>query len=256
MLDPGTIDEVFKRGFATFRDAIDLSVVDDWRSRLDVLTAAQRTAVTNRTTADDYMVHNPMMLDPTFFSVLQHPEIVRVADIFLGPTSILYAFTTSSMPAGGTNYSHRIHVDCPRVIPGYMTNIGVMVALDDFTAENGATYFLPESFERVEPPTYDEFFESAERVYPRCGDLVVFNARTWHSGGQNITDRDRHALTLNLCRSYMRQRFDYPRLVGDQTAESLSKTLRRMLGFDVRVPTSLEEYYLPEEHRLYKANQG
>ncbi|MEZ5224997.1 MAG: hypothetical protein R2743_26135 [Ilumatobacteraceae bacterium] len=63
-------------------------------------------------------------------------------------------------------------------------------------------------------------------------------------------------MTINACRSYMRQRFDYPRMIGPEIASSLSPVLRRLLGYDVRVPTSLEEYYLPEDQRLYKANQG
>lgn len=83
-----------------------------------------------------------------------------------------------------------------------------------------------------------------------------FNARTWHMGGVNQTDRPRHAVTMNVCRSYMRQRFDYPRLVSPEIANQLGEVSRRFLGFNVRMPTSLEEYYLPEESRLYKANQG
>ena len=59
----------------------------------------------------------------------------------LSDTCILYAYTSSSMPPAGSNYSRRIHVDCPRLIPGYWTNAGVMVALDDFTDENGVTEF-------------------------------------------------------------------------------------------------------------------
>ena len=160
------------------------------------------------------------------------------------------------MPAGGRNYSHRVHVDCPRVIPGYMTNLGIIVALDDFTEANGATYFLPKSFERTDAPTEHEFFAGARRVFPKRGDIVVFNARSWHLGGPNTTSNDRHAVTLNACRSYMRQRFDYPRLIGNDLAGGLSPSLRRILGFNVRIPVTLDEYYLPEDQRLYKANQG
>ncbi len=256
MLDQATIDEVHRRGFATISGVFDVGVADDWRTGLAALTAKQRQSQSDRTAIDDFMVHNPMMLDARFFDVLEHPRLLGVLDTFLGPTSIVYAYTTSSMPAGGSNYSRRIHVDCPRVIPNYMSNLGIMIALDDFTAENGATYFLPESFERLDAPSAEEFFGSAERVFPRKGDLVVFNARTWHCGGANTTDVDRHALTINACRSYMRQRFDYPRLVGESLAAEFSPSLRRVLGFDVRVPTSLKEYYLPEDQRLYKANQG
>jgi len=179
-----------------------------------------------------------------------------VLDEFISNTSILYAFTTSSMPAGGTNYSNRIHVDSPRVIPGYISQIGVIVALDDFTEENGATFMLPKSFERTTPPTEEEFYKGAERVCPRRGDLVVLQPRTWHLGGKNHTVNDRHAITLSACRSFMRQRFDYPRLINPALAETLTPTLRRLLGFNVRVPASLDEYYVPEEQRLYKAGQG
>ena len=54
----------------------------------------------------------------------------------------------------------------------------------------------------------------------------------------------------------MRQRFDYPRLVPKEVTEQLNEVGRRFLGFNVRVPTSLEEFYLPPEQRLYKAGQG
>ena len=30
----------------------------------------------------------------------------------------------------------------------------------------------------------------------------------------------------------------------------------RLIGFDTRLPTSLEEFFLPEERRLYKPGQG
>ena len=248
--------EVRNIGFSVVRGAFEPSLAAAWRESLANLTELQRASMTERSRIDDYMVHNPMVQDPVFFGLLEHPSTVAALDALLGPTSILYAFTTSSMPRGGTNYSNRIHVDCPRVIPGYISNIGIITALDDFNDENGATYFLPRSFERLDVPSEEEFFRDAVRVYPNTGDMVVFNARTYHLGGTNLTDRDRHALTINACRSYMRQRFDYPRLLPAGIEKTMSPTLRRVLGYDVRVPTSLEEYYLPEDQRLYKANQG
>jgi hypothetical protein len=54
----------------------------------------------------------------------------------------------------------------------------------------------------------------------------------------------------------MRQRFDYPRLVGEEALAQIGETGRRFLGFNVRMPSSLEDYYLPESERLYKAGQG
>lgn len=249
-------DAVVTKGFTVVRSAVDLPLACVWRDALVTLVDEQRASITERTAIDDHMVHNPMMANPIFYDVLEHSAVISALDTFLTDTSLVYAFTTSSMPAGGSNYSRRIHVDSPRVIPGYITNLGVIIALDDFTADNGATYFLPGSFERLVAPSEDEFFRDAERVFPGRGDVVVFNSRTFHYGGLNTTGESRHALTINACRSYMRQRFDYPRMIGDEAARSFTPTLRRVLGYNVRTPTSLEEYYLPEAERLYKGNQG
>jgi ectoine hydroxylase-related dioxygenase (phytanoyl-CoA dioxygenase family) len=226
------------------------------RASLEQLTVSQYKSSNNVANIDNFMVHNPFVHDPVFFQVLENQSVVDMMDELLGETSIVYAFTTSSMPPNGTNYSNRIHVDCPRVIPNYISNIGMIIALDDFTVENGATYFMPESFYLQDQPPEEVFLSSAKRVLPQRGDMVVFNARTWHLGGQNTTDTFRHAITINACRSFMRQRFDYPRMLGWDKADHISPTLRRVLGYNVRVPASLEEYYLPADRRLYHPNQG
>ena len=160
---------------------------------------------------EQWMVHNLMVRGEPFLRLMENPVLHAYASALLTDTCIVYAYTSSSMPPLGSNYSRRIHVDCPRVIPGYMTNIGVTLALDDFTPMNGATEHLPRSFTRLEKPSEEEFTRDARVVYPKAGDAIFFNARTWHRGGINQTPAPRHALTLNICRSYMRQRFDLPR---------------------------------------------
>ena len=89
-------------------------------------------------------------------------------------------------------------------------------------------------------------------------DTLVYAkySRGYKTGGFNATDRDRHALTFNVCRSWMKQRFDYPRLMPREMIDSMDEVGRRFIGWDVRVPTSLEEYYVPPDQRLYKAGQG
>ena len=87
------------------------------------------------------------------------------------------------MPPQAVNYSGRIHVDCPRLISGYMTNVGATILLDDFTEENGATWYLPNSHGQSEPPDEKFFYANARRVIAPAGSVWLFNARTWHAGG-------------------------------------------------------------------------
>lgn len=254
--DPELVGRIRSRGFAVVPAVIDEETVETMKHALVSAAEVDLEAWAGRDYPDAWMVHNLMVRDPVFARFLENPVLHAYLSSLLGATCILYAYTSSSMPPSGANLSHRVHVDSPRVITDYWTNVGVMVALDGYTPENGATRFLPGSFEREEPPSLEEFLDESEQVLPRAGDAVVFNARTWHMGGSNRTTVARHAITLNVCRSYMRQRFDYPRLVGAETLAHVGETGRRFLGFNVRMPTSLDEYYLPEERRLYKGGQG
>ncbi len=205
---------------------------------------------------DHNMVHNLMLHAQPFVDVLSNAVMHAYLSEALDPHCVLYAYTSSSLPAGGGNYSTRVHVDCPRFIPGYVTNVGFIVALDDFTEENGATYFLPGSHLSDRVPSEAEFLEGAERALPKAGDGIISNARTFHRGGFNTTGRDRHALTLNVCRSWMKQRFDYPRLMPRGMIDSMDEVGRRFIGWNVRVPSSLEEYYVAPSERLYLPGQG
>jgi ectoine hydroxylase-related dioxygenase (phytanoyl-CoA dioxygenase family) len=254
--DPQVLKAIRERGFAVVPGVLDEKTIATMKDALQRAIDEDLARWEGRDYSDAWMVHNLMVRHPVFAEFLEGPVLHAYLSPLLGDTCIVYAYTSSSMPPSGSNFSRRVHVDSPRMIPDYWTNVGVMVALDDYTEENGATRFLPHSFELEEPPPLEEFLEASEQTLIRAGQAVVFNARTWHMGGANRTETPRHAITLNVCRSYMRQRFDYPRLVGDETLQHIGEVGRRFLGFNVRMPASIEDYYLPEEERLYKAGQG
>ena len=152
----------------------------------------------NRPHKDYGMVLLCALYDKAFREICGDARLMQPFEAVMGDGCVIYAYTSSSMPPSNGNYSSRIHVDCPRVIPGYLTNMGATIALSDFTADNGATYYLPRSFERVAAPGEDEFFENARRFIAPAGSVMYFNARTWHAGGINMTDSWRHALTINM----------------------------------------------------------
>jgi ectoine hydroxylase-related dioxygenase (phytanoyl-CoA dioxygenase family) len=263
--DPAVVRQIEEEGYAVVEGALDPDRVERLRAELDAAVeedlkgfeAEERR--TGRPHPDRWMVHNAMLRGPELARMLEHEAMQAYFGHFLGDTCILYAYQTSSMPPGGSNYSNRIHVDCPRLIPGYPTNMGALFPLDDLTEANGATYVLPGSHLRADAPGEAEFEKGAVRLVCPAGSMMLLNSRIWHRGGTNTTNRARHMLTIGACRSYMRQRFDFPRLIENTGSDILSRlgpVGRRFLGYNVRVPTSLEEYYLPPEQRLYLADQG
>lgn len=224
------------------RSELQRAVDEDLRDRPDVF--------------DRGMVHNCMVRGPRMAALLDQPVMNAYVAAVLSPTCILYAYQSSSLPPHQGNYGSRVHVDSPRFIPGYATNLGVIFPLDDFTEANGATWYLPGSHQHEELPSDDRFRSHAVRGTCKAGDMIVFHGRLAHAAGVNATSVARHALTLNFCRSYMRQRFDFPRLVSKGLIDRLGPDGRRLVGMNVRMPTSLEEFYLPPEQRLYLPSQG
>lgn len=189
-----------------------------------------------------------------FIDVFNYPLLTEPMEAALGEGCILYAYTSSSMPPHKTNYSSRIHVDIPRLrfIDNYMTNFGAFIPLSDINEENGAMHFLPSSHTLTDTPTEEYFFANAKRCVIKAGSVFFFNPRLWHAGGNNNTDEWRHAITMNICRPYMKQRLDIPRAVSHLDTSKWSEKAKQKLGFYTQTPASYDEYYVAPEHRKYK----
>ena len=194
---------------------------------------------------------------PSFVKLIENEKMRTVFNHFLSDTCILYSYTSTFMlPNAYKQQTANIHVDAPRIIPNYHSGFMMTLALDEFTEENGATYYLAGSQNRPDRPSEDEFYANAVRVCRPAGAAVFFNPRCWHAGGTNHTDKIRMGATTYAVRSFMRQRFDFPRMVNGDVLSQLSDSGRQFLGFNVRVPTAMNEYYVPADQRLYKGGQG
>jgi ectoine hydroxylase-related dioxygenase (phytanoyl-CoA dioxygenase family) len=253
-----TDDEILqvlaRDGYAIVPDSIAPAVVAQLRSDLERAIETEATYHQGTSYIDYGMVLVCCTHARSFVDVLAEPNVMRVIDRVLSPGSIVYAYTSSSMPPSKTNYSARIHVDTPRYIPGYATNAGAMILLDDFTDENGATWILAGSQHTLEPPTPEHFFANAKRVIAPAGSVVYLDPRVWHAGGKNTTERWRHSITVNMCRPYMKQRLDIPKMMAASNVDlqGVSEQALQKMGFHAQVPESLDEYYLPREQRKYR----
>jgi ectoine hydroxylase-related dioxygenase (phytanoyl-CoA dioxygenase family) len=252
--DDSVLEELEREGYAIVEGVLSPNVVRQLRADLEV--AIEKEVAYHR--GADYSDYGMVLVCCTyarsFVDVLAEDRMMGIMNRVLGDGCIIYAYTSSSMPPGRSNYSERIHVDSPRMISGYETNAGVMMLLDDFTEANGATWILPRSHHTREAPTREHFFANAKRAVAPAGSVVYLNPRVWHAGGRNETKEWRHSITLNMCRPYMKQRLDIPKMMaasGVDLAGVDDKALQKM-GFYAQVPESLDEYYQPPEKRKFR----
>ncbi len=153
-------------------------------------------------------------------------------------------------------YIGAIHRDVRTFSRDFRLMINMLVMLDDFTTENGATYLMPGSQHDPDKPTEHQFRDAAVRATGTAGDILVFDSRLWHAAGSNATTQSRCALTLTFTRPFFKPQLDYPQFLGENYAMSLSPEVRQVLGYDAQVPRSIDAFYQPPARRAYKSDQG
>ena len=88
-----------------------------------------------------------------------------------------------------------------------------------------------------------------------CG-LTGAGFIAFNEPGINSTNSDRKALTIVYNRSFMKQQIDLTKATKNSIIKKCNSKVRRLLGFNARMPSNIKEFDLPVGKRLYKPNQG
>jgi hypothetical protein len=212
-----------------------------------------RNGVQDRT---DGTVHHLPCAGGSFLELLEHDDCRALLQQYFQSPYILNTYGGVLNLPNNLSYVGGVHRDLRTFSGDMRLMVQFLVMLDDFTEENGATYLLSGSHRLCEKPSDESFFRDAVRAVGTAGSLVMFDSNLWHAAGVNRSDRPRRALTIAFTRPFIKQQLDYPRALGYERAGSLSPVLRQVLGYNARVPVSLDEWYQPADKRLYQRDQG
>lgn len=259
-LTPTDETEKMKRdGWAIFPPSMDANMVARLNADLEsAYETCRRVQIKNGIAANmDGTAHHLIGHGDSFLELLDTLPLWDFVDsYFEGNKYIINSFGGFLNPPGSTAYVTNMHRDLRTFSGDVPQMLNMLVMLDDFTLENGATYLGTGTHLRDDKPNEEQFFATADRAVGKAGSVLFFNANMWHSAGINKTNVKRSCLTLTFTRPFMKQQCDYPRVLGYEMADSLSEQMKQVLGYNSRVPASLEEWYQPPEKRMYKPGQG
>ena len=265
--DASSLTENLKfRGFAVVHDFIPKEDLAQLRAAIPEAQARlkQELAKTPRSLeiadrVENGVVRIPMLFHPYFFKLLEQPNLIKVVDSTLGQTAVMHlmnAFAAAPKPGSEGMFQEKYHRDFPRIVGGQLLSINVILAVTDFSADNGSTVLAPGTHQ-VEPAPSQQFLDSqAIQVEAPAGSALIFDSTILHRGSKNKTNVPRLFVNLQFTKSWIRQQFDYPRALPPEMLRGLPERSIQMLGFYVRVPTKLTEFYVPAEERLYRGGQG
>lgn len=255
------IEELKEKGFVVLRDTINQSWLDNLSNAVNNSFNSHREkqiSHQNEIKSDGVALH-VLLSDETFIDFLSYFLTLNVVETlsnnFFKAKCILNSLSALNNLPHKPNFSAIVHRDLRFYSHPLPVMVNLLIMLDDFTEENGGTYLLPYSHTIEEKPTDEYFFKNAIQITGKKGDILIFDSNVWHASAPNKTDKGRRGIPLTISRSFHKQLLDYPRAIGFDRMEDFSEDLQQFLGYFSRVPSSLDEWYLPEEKRFYKKNQ-
>jgi len=251
------LDALRSDGCAVLEDVFDAAALSAIREGLRAGLALVREQVGEaalQRTGELGIVRAPMLSSDVFFHLLETPELLEIVGAALSPTAILHLqngfVLPPAIPGDEARFQRQFHRDFPRVLNGFVCSINTLIAVDEFTADNGATLVVPGSHQTYDAP------DTSAAIPVECdaGSVVVFDSTLWHAAGRNATAQVRCAVNQQFTHSFFKQQLDYVRCLGEERILRQTPRTQQLLGWYTRVPESLEQYY--REERVYRSGQG
>ena len=183
-------------------------------------------------------------ISPTFATeVMCHPVLLGLADAVLGPNCARFQLNLGQIlergPGSVEQWLHRdegVWADVPHPRPELQ--LASVIALVDFTADNGATRIVPGSHRwsdrhlSMDLQTTPEPGQIAVAEMP-AGSAIIYTGGVIHGGGANSTDQQRRAVHLSYCLGWLRTEENNYLSIPPAIAAGLPRQAQEVLGYSV-----------------------
>jgi ectoine hydroxylase-related dioxygenase (phytanoyl-CoA dioxygenase family) len=169
--------------------------------------------------------------------LVEHPRVLAAVDAMLLPNCTNYRIgSLTGIEIWPGESAQELHLDdsmYPLLLPGTQLQVSAMWALNDFTAENGATRVVPGSHNEPAPggDGMDEFRDNIVQAVMPCGSVLLYLGNTVHGGGANRSEAPRAGLVNTYALGWLRQEENQYLNVPREVAETHSTTIQRLMGY-------------------------
>ena len=170
---------------------------------------------------------------PVFVDLMLDPLLATYADHFLRPSCSDYWLNTGQvMDIGPGEKAQLLHFDddiWPELDWEKNLSVGSMIALSDFTAENGATQVVPGSHQWPRE-RQAKLHEITQAVMP-AGSIVMYVGKTMHGAGENRSAGWRRGMHIGFMLGWLRPEENHQLSIPLNVAKGLPVRAQELLGF-------------------------
>ena len=169
--------------------------------------------------------------------MVEHPLILGLLDKIFEPNYLLSQLQVINIHPGEA--AQPLHYDdgfYPWPRPRRALGAATIIAVDDFTKDNGATVAIPGSHLWDDKmPNEDDKIKLIKAVMPK-GSVLFFLGTLWHGGGANESDAPRMCLTAQYCAPFCRTQENFSLSIPKARVKTFSENIQRLLGYSIYPP--------------------
>jgi len=187
-----------------------------------------------------------------FQDIVEDPRIMALCDALFQPNYLLTASQAIVISPGETPQPwHTDDSFYPIPRPRPMVSLSTIVAVEDFTKENGGTEIIPGShlwddariagdYRTGDAETDPDFASRLEKlavpVVMSAGTCLVFAGTLLHRGGSNHGTGTRRAFSNQYCQPWARPQENFFLAIPAEQVAGMSPTVQSLLGYSIHPP--------------------
>jgi ectoine hydroxylase-related dioxygenase (phytanoyl-CoA dioxygenase family) len=186
--------------------------------------------------------------DDVFLELLRLQRLDAIVETLLGPAALVMQQNGIVMPGGGADHNQQSwHRDLPYQswVATKPLALSALLALDAFTEQSGATWFLPGSHRHPDFPGPEFVARWRTQALVPAGSIVVLDSMVFHCGGVNLGDAPRRAVNTVFAIPLLAQQ------VALTAKPDMDAALRRRLGLDYQPARSADAWREARAARLH-----
>ena len=230
------IDALREQGYCVAPNIIESNLVSSLQEHLDALAANNLLTISSNNFEGFHTgrLFNLLKYDAFFEQITLNETLLAIGEGVFDEGLLLSSISALVIHPGET--AQPIHADTQLLNlarPHVPISLTCMVAISDYTAENGATRLVPKSHLYPDAPEYGcEVPEAVPIEFP-AGSALLFDSQVWHGGGANTSNQPRVGLAMAYCAGWTRPQENLLLGLSDERMKSLPRRLQELLGYSI-----------------------
>jgi hypothetical protein len=224
-------------GFTTLNSGISEAEIQQLKENLDRYYSIQADEVGGNDQlvkwGDANILRGALSYDASFLNAATNKNLLGLVTRYLGKEYVLTMQNGLINKPGHGNEQGKFHRDLnyQHWTSSSPIALNALLCLDDFTAENGATWVVPGTHNFSEFPSKNFLDKYSCQVTAAAGTYLVLDGMLFHKAGSNRTSRERRALNHVIGLPFMSQVIDLPAAMASNKIDlPADLQLQRFLG--------------------------